>query len=122
MMLVKANEATATKRRVGFFLVDATDLFTPENGEAGGQPQISIDGGTFSNGGIGTLVLIGNGEYYADIQQAALVAGRIIRTRYKSANTAECPGDTVQVMGWDPSGETPVHIETRSDNVETAGG
>lgn len=121
MMLIKANEASPVKRRVGFFLVDATDLFTPENGEAGGQPQISIDGGAWSNGGIGVLVLIGNGEYYATLQQASLITGRVIRTRFKSANTAECPGDTVQVTGWDPSDETPVHIETRGDNVETSG-
>lgn len=103
MRLVLANQATAAKRRVYLHLVDATDGMTPETGEAGGQPQISTNGGAWTNTGIGTLTAIGNGRYYADLTQAAVAnAGDVIETRYKSANTAECPGDSVQVVAFDP--------------------
>lgn len=95
---VYVNEAVAARRRVYFQLVDATDGMTPELGEAGGQPQVSLDGASWSAGAIGTLSAIGNGRYYADLTLAAVdTVGRVIETRYKSANTAECPGDTLVV-------------------------
>jgi len=101
---VVKNEATAAKRRVTFFCVDATDLSTPETGEAGGQPQISTDGATWTNTGIGTLTSMGNGAYYAEVSQAAvnIDEGSHIYSRYKSANTAESRGD--QVIMVVPSG------------------
>lgn len=103
-LLVKFNEATAARRRVCFHLVDATDGITAETGEAGGQPQVSVNGAAWTNTGIGTLSAIGNGRYYADLTQALVgTAGDLIETRYKSANTAETPGDSVQVVGFDPS-------------------
>ncbi len=103
-LLIHANEATAAKRRAYFHLVDATDGMTPETGEAGGQPEISTDGAAWTGVGIGVLVDIGNGRYYAELTQASVAtAGDVIQTRYKSANTAECPGDTLQIVGIDPS-------------------
>ncbi len=103
-LLVLANEATAAQRRVYFHLVDATDGITAETGEAGGQPQVSSDGAAWTNTGIGTLTAIGNGRYYADLTQTLVqTAGTLIETRYKSANTAECPGDSVQVVAFDPN-------------------
>lgn len=102
-VLVLANEATAGRRRVYFHCVDATDGITPETGEAGGQPQVSTNGGAFTNTGIGTLTHLGNGRYYADLTQALVAtAGDSIETRYKSANTAETPGDSVRVVAFDP--------------------
>ena len=96
--LIHANEATAAQRRVYFDLRDATDGITAETGEAGGQPQISTNGAAWTNTGIGTLTHIGSGRYYADLTQAAVAtAGDLIETRYKSAATAESPGDSVQV-------------------------
>ncbi len=101
--LVYANESTAAKRRVYFHLVDATDGITAETGEAGGQPQVSSDGGAWTNTGIGTLSAIGNGRYYADLTQTLVAtAGTMIETRYKSANTAESPGESVQVVAFNP--------------------
>lgn len=96
---IKTNEASATRRRVYFQCVDATDSMTPELGEAGGQPQISTDGGTWAgSGSIGTLVAIGNGRYYAVIAQSVInVTDGVFPTRYKSANTAESVGDTAVV-------------------------
>jgi hypothetical protein len=97
------NQATAAKRRVFFDCRDATDGLTPETGEAGGQPQISTNGGAWTNTGIGVLVAIGNGRYYAELTQGAVAtAGDLIETRYKSANTVETPGDSVQVVAFNP--------------------
>ena len=100
-ILVLKNEATAARRRVYFHCVDATDGITPEIGEAGGQPEISIDGAGWTSAGavIGVLVAIGNGRYYATLSQAAVnLDDAVISTRYKSANTAESIGSTVQVL------------------------
>ncbi len=132
---VFANQATASKRTVVFnLIVDATDFTTPETGEAGGQPQISVDGAAWSNTGIGVLVAIGNGGYYAVVTQAAVAtAGVTIHTRYKSANTAEARGDTLRVVADDPdiakpyavkSGvgfEWPIQIFTSAGAVVTTG-
>jgi hypothetical protein len=97
---VKTNEATAARRRVYFQCVDATDGMAPEAGETGGQPQCSLDGETFTNTGIGVLVAVtaANGRYYAVLTQSKVnVADGVILTRYKSANTAECVGDTAVI-------------------------
>jgi hypothetical protein len=102
-LLVKANDTTAAHRRI-FFDLRGTDGITPQTGEANGQPQIAINGGAWTNTGIGLLTSVGNGRYYADLTQTVVAtAGTLIETRYKSANTAECPGDSVQVVAFDPN-------------------
>lgn len=107
MRLVLKSQATAAKRRVYFDLRDVTDGITAETGEAAGQPQISTNGGAWTNTGIGTLTAIGNGRYYADLTTGAVgTAGDVIETRYKSAATIESPGDSVQVVAFDPDNAT----------------
>ena len=102
MLDIQASEATATRRRVYFHLV-GTDGITPATGESGGQPQISTNGATWTSTGIGTLTAIGNGRYYADLTTGAIAtAGDRIETRYQSASTAECPGDSFRVVSHDP--------------------
>jgi hypothetical protein len=97
-IFVRKNEATAARRRAYFYCVDATDGMSPETGEAGGQPQVSLDGEAFTNTGIGTLTHLGNGRYYADLTQTKVnVTSGVLSTRYKSANTAEIPGSTLVV-------------------------
>jgi hypothetical protein len=82
------NDGTPARRRLYLLLVDDTDGKTPETGEAGGQPQISMNGGSFSNT-VNTLVAIGNGSYYVELTAAEEnTDGRGI-VRYKSANTRE---------------------------------
>lgn len=99
---VLANQPNSVKRRVYFDLRTADGL-TPATTEAGGQPQISINGGAWTSDGIDTLVAIGQGRYYAELAQAALAhAGDLIHTRYKSAQTVETPGDCIQVVAFDP--------------------
>lgn len=120
MRLVTANQATASKRRVYFHLVDATDGITAETGEAGGQPQISTNGGAWTNTGIGTLTSIGNGRYYADLTQATVgTAGDVIETRYKSSNTAECPGDSVQVLAVDLDNATSLGLSSLDATISS---
>lgn len=99
---VRKNEAIAARRRLHFHLVDLTDGFTPETGEAAGQPEISIDGAAFSSSGIGTLTAIGYGDYYAEVAQAAVnLNDGVIRGRYKSANTREARSLNVLIVGVD---------------------
>jgi len=102
---VKTNEATASRRRVAFHPVLATDGMTPSLTEAGGQPKISIDGGQWQTTGIGVLVDVHDtdgvthtGMYYAELTQAIVnVANAGIRTWYKGTLTAQCWGDTAIV-------------------------
>lgn len=100
---IQVSEPVAARRRVYFDLRDGTDGLTPELSEANGQPQLSTNGGAWTNTGIGILVVIGNGRYYAELTVAAVSStGAIIETRYKSAATAESPGDTIEVVTHDP--------------------
>mgnify|MGYP000373112999 CR=1 FL=1 len=104
---IKAGTTGGANTRVYFFLTDATDYVTPETGEAGGQPQISTNGAAWTATGIGTLVSIGNGSYYADLTTGAVAtAGQIILTRYKSSNTSEARGTSVITTVYAPSSET----------------
>lgn len=87
-MRFTAAEATAARRRLPLYLVDATDGITPETGETGGQPQISVNGGAWTNT-TATLTAVGNGGYYVELTAAELGTAGHIGWRYKSANTAE---------------------------------
>src|ERR1700722_7224494 len=100
---VLLNQASPNQRTVYFQLTKSDG--TPALAEAGGQPQISVNSGAWTNTGIGVLVAIGNGRYSAPLTQAAVngSAGDWIETRYSSGNTVECSGDSVQVDSLDPA-------------------
>jgi hypothetical protein len=95
--LIKAGEPKALRRRVYFHLVKP-DGISPATGEDGGQPEISVNGGMWQSDGITPLVSIGYGRYYAVIIKRILTLGAHIETRYRSDNTAEIPGDSVDVI------------------------
>src|SRR4051812_48001025 len=99
---IKAGESVAARRRLYFQLVGA-DGISPAS-EAGGQPQVSIDGGAWAGAGsVGVLSHVGNGRHYADLDASAVAAsGSWIESRYKSGSTAECPGDSALVVSYDP--------------------
>lgn len=107
-MIFKVSEGTAARRRapVGV-LVDFTDGFTPETGEAAGQPQISKNGAAFANTSA-TLVAVASGMYYVELLAAELDTPGKLFLRYKSAATRE---HQVQfdVVTFDPftAGSTP---------------
>ena len=120
MKLLLANQSTAAKRRVFFFCVAAADGLTPVTGENGGQPQISTDGGGWTDTGIGVLVELSLGYYYAELTQSAVnTTGRVICTRYKSANTAETLGTTVQVVAFDPDAITNLGLTNLDTTVSS---
>jgi hypothetical protein len=124
MPMVKAGETDPLRRAVEFFLV-AADGLSPATGEAGGQPQVSIDRGAFADAGIGVLVDQGEGWYYAYLDAATIAtAGTLIATRYKSASTAMCPGESFQVTGFDPAATalTATLAPTGLDDVEVEAG
>jgi hypothetical protein len=98
---VKQNETVAAKRRMYFHCVDGNDGMTPENGEGGGQPQLSIGGASWADSD-NTLVLIGSGRYYVELSASEVANTCVIEGRYKSANTAEIPGTTIQIVAQDP--------------------
>lgn len=103
MQLMHYLEQVDSHRRVYFHLVDDSDGMAPALDEAGGQPQISLNGAAFTSTGISTLTHIGNGRYYALLTAGAIATpGTIIETRYKSDATKECPGGSVQVVGFNP--------------------
>jgi hypothetical protein len=87
-MIFVQSETTAARRRVWFYLVDATDGITPETAEGGGQPQISKNGGAWANTSA-TLTAVGNGTYYVELTAGELDTLGKGFVRYKSGNTAE---------------------------------
>lgn len=113
MVEITVNEPNPLWRLVFFKLV-GTDGITPATNEAGGQPQILINEGAWTNTGISVLTNPGgatvganpNGLYYAVLDPSVLVNPKDrIETRYKSAGTAECPGDSMTVVAVDTVGE-----------------
>jgi len=87
-MIFVQSEATAARRRVWLYLVDAADGLTPETSEGGGQPQVSKNGAAWANT-TATLTAVGNGTYYVELTAAELDTLGKGFVRYKSANTAE---------------------------------
>lgn len=87
--MIYINGASGASVRVYLYLVDATDGLTPETGEAGGQPQLSKNGGAYANT-TNLLVSLGNGTYYVELTAAEVNTAGHIAIRYKSAATAEC--------------------------------
>lgn len=68
---IPQNSATASKRRIYFQLVDATDLKTPEDiSVTGVKVSLSFNGGAFANS-TNDIVKIGAGlDYYIELTQA----------------------------------------------------
>lgn len=88
MQFFTINEQVSVLRQFYLFLVDGTDGKTPELAEAGGQPQISINGAGFVPTAA-VLVAVGNGSYYVALTQSEVATKGFLLVRFKSANTAE---------------------------------
>ncbi len=102
---VTVDESVAARRRVYFDLRDATDGITPETGQGGQSPEISVNGGAWTTSGIGNLTHIGNGRYYAELDRGG--PGPWGQLRCEFTGTLESLGD-----GFPPelAGET-FHID-----------
>jgi hypothetical protein len=104
---IKAGTTAAQLKTATFFCVDATDGKTPETGEAGGQPEISVSNAAWTTTGIGTLQSDGLGGYFAVLTDATVnTQDRTIRTRYKSSNTLLAIGTTFITTAYDPANAT----------------
>lgn len=117
MQFFTQSEATAARRRVVLFLVDATDGITAETGEAGGQPQLSKAGAAWANT-TATLTAIGNGAYYVELTAAELDTLGTGAVRYKSANTAEA-NVPIQVLAADLHNATSLGVSRLDAAVST---
>src|SRR5690349_14237553 len=102
MQYFQTGENNNERRRVFFHLVDATDGITPESGEAGGRPTISINGRTPVDTQ-GTLVAVdaSKGDYYLELSTIEIANPQLLLIHYKSANTAHFAQEA-QVMAFDP--------------------
>lgn len=90
---------TDPNRLRAYFDVRLLDFRSPALNEASGTPQYSLNGGGWNSVGISQLVAIGFGQYSAQLDGALVTTpGDVIRTRYQSPQTAECRGDTFQVV------------------------
>lgn len=85
-----------------YFNIPLADFSGPALAEAGGQPQVSLNGAGYDASGIGTLTAVGYGEYYAVLASSVILAvGDRLFTRYKSGATAEVDGDDFVVVDSD---------------------
>src|ERR1044072_4922548 len=102
MQYIQYGENNPELRRVYFHLVDATDGITPEAGEAGGRPTISINGRTPANA-VNTLAAIdaSKGDYYLELSTTEVVNPCHLLLHYKSTETAHFAQE-IQVMAFDP--------------------
>ena len=115
MQQFKQSESTAVRRYFYLHLVDAADGMTPETGESGGQPQISVNGAAFASTSA-TLTAVGNGLYYVALTTSELGNLGVIVVRYKSANTAEFQA-VGQVVALDPFSSISIDNEAIADAV-----
>ncbi len=100
MRTIKVAELDSNLLKVYFDVRLLSD--DPALAEAGGQPQLSLNGATFDNTGIGTLIAVGFGNYYAMLSTSILTTpGDVIKTRYKSGITKETVGDAFLVTSSD---------------------
>lgn len=83
MRIIPSNSSTAALRRIPLTLVDATDLFTPEDiAVTGVKVSLNINGGTPANSTNDIVKVAGStGEYYLELTQseANQTAGALIR-------------------------------------------
>lgn len=100
-MEIKKNEIIAANRLMYFHLVNVTDGITPEDGEADGQPQLSVNGGDgVDTNGVLVKIVDMPGDYYVLLTQSEvdLIHRDIIQGTYKSPNTAQMPAVIIQII------------------------
>lgn len=82
-VVIPSNTATAALRRIPFTLVDATDLYTPEDVTVTGvKVSLNLSGGTPANSTNDIVKVAGStGEYYIELTQAEAnqTAGTYVR-------------------------------------------
>jgi len=108
------SEATADRRRMLLYLVDATDGKTPETGLSSGFTiEISKNGAAQGSGG-GSITEIGDGFYYYEFTATELNTLGFIAISIRHANCRDFAGE-VQVVAYDPYD----NFTTNINDIET---
>lgn len=114
---VKLSEATAERRRMPVYLVDATDRISPETGILAPTIEWSKNGGG-QNAGAGNWGEVGDGLYYYEFTAGeidTLGGGHTLRV-VKAGVSAEFV-DTVVVTAYDPYSSTNLGLSYLSGGV-----
>lgn len=126
--LLQISEATATRRRVPFRLVDATDGFTPETAvdlTAAADVQISKNGGAFSNRLGSAPTEVAAGQYYYELTAAECDTEGMLIVKVTDA-TSRPAIVLCQVVPWDPyaadwgTAAALVNIQADTDDLQLA--
>lgn len=91
------NESNTDLLNLYFFVLSA-DGITPALDENGGQPQINITATGWNSIGVGSLVSVGFGNYYAKLTSDSINQLGVILSRYKGITTLETRGETIEVI------------------------
>ena len=104
-------------------VVDAADGITTETGEAGGQPQVSYDGGANWANTTGVLTGGTNGSYQVQLtaDEVNQSVGTNILGRYKSIRTAEARAIPIQIVAFDPHAVTDLGLSNLDAAISTRG-
>lgn len=109
------SEPTTAKRRFYVALFDIADGQTPQSGEAGGQPMISVNCGSLANT-VNTLVAIDDtyGLYYVELAVSELATLGTFCIVYTSANVVQ-----FQMTGNVKAGSTSVSLDAVNNAIRS---
>ena len=100
MLQIYYLTTNAALRRVPIFLVSSSDGMTPATDQAGGQPQIQTNFGSWVNTAA-TLVGGTDGAYYVELSASEIATFGVALIKYKGATTAQC-AVPVQFVAFNP--------------------
>jgi hypothetical protein len=126
MQLLQQSEATAERRRIFVYLVDATDNETPETAIAiaAGELQLSKNGAAFADGA-GTFTHVGAGIYRYEATAGELDTVGVLIMKIVDA-AANISITYAQVVPWDPyssdfaTAGALANVQTDIDSIQTA--
>ena len=100
MALETINLPVNAEDRIRYAYFYLTSGSAPALTCVGLQPQLSVNSGIFSNNGIGTLVSLGSGNYYAQLTNFTTrgnYVGDVLHTRFSYPNIPDTLGSTIQL-------------------------
>lgn len=121
-MLIQQSEATAARRRLPIYLVDATDGFTPETGVTSPTVEVSKNGAAQATG-TGSWTEIGDGMYYYECVVGEVDTLGFLNVRILGTGCREFQA-VAQVVAFDPYAELALEatsqlIKTETDKIQT---
>jgi len=113
-MQLQQSEATAARRRIPIYLVDATDGKTPETGLSSGFTIEVSKNGAAQASGSGSITEIGDGHYYYEATSGELDTLGFISISIRHASCRDFAA-IAQVVPWDVYKD----FVTNIDDIET---